>query len=114
MARALLAKPRLLLLDEASSNIDPASDLILQKMVRSEFRTCTKLVVAHRINTIIDADRIIVLDSGRVVECDAPHLLLSNPESQFRHLVEATGEESSRELRKLAEETYSLKKSIST
>jgi ATP-binding cassette subfamily C (CFTR/MRP) protein 4 len=100
VARALLASPKLLLLDEASSNIDPETDAIFQKMIRSEFSACTKLIVAHRINTIIDADTILVLDKGKVVEFDSPRNLLLDNKSHFSKLVDSTGMESAKELRK--------------
>ena len=103
VARALLARPKLLLLDEASSNIDPETDVILQATLRGpEFRHATKLVVAHRINTIIDADMILVLDQGKVVEFASPKKLLENPTSHFSKLVDATGEDSALELRQVA------------
>ena len=104
VARALLANPKLLLLDEASSNIDPETDKILQRMVRNEFKACTKLVIAHRIDTIIDADKILVLDKGKVVEFDTPFQLLTDATSHFSQLVDATGKESAAELRKAVQD----------
>ena len=104
VARALLANPKLLLLDEASSNIDPDTDKILQRMVRNEFKACTKLVIAHRIDTIIDADKILVLDKGKVVEFDTPFQLLTDASSHFSQLVDATGKESAAELRKAVQD----------
>jgi len=102
VARALLAQPKLLLLDEASSNIDPETDAILQTMIRCEFKECTKLIIAHRINTIIDCDKIIVLDKGSIVECDVPKVLLGTESSHFSKLVDACGEESAKEMRRIA------------
>lgn len=96
MARALLQKPKLLLMDEASSNIDLETDRVIQQMLRDNFQSCTKLIIAHRLDTIIDADRILVLDSGEVVEFDKPGVLIQNPESHFLAMIHATGEENAR------------------
>jgi ABC-type multidrug transport system fused ATPase/permease subunit len=102
VARALLRKPKLLLLDEASSNIDPETDAILQKMVREEFKNCTKIIIAHRLGTVVDADSILVLEAGLVTEHASPKELLDNPESHLSTLVDSMGETSAAELRERA------------
>ena len=81
---------------EASSNIDLETDRVIQQMLRDNFQSCTKLIIAHRLDTIIDADRILVLDSGEVVEFDKPGVLIQNPESHFLAMIHATGEENAR------------------
>lgn len=63
-------------LDEATSNVDNDTDEIVQKTVRRAFKNCTVLTIAHRLHTIIDADRILLLDAGQVGEFDSPEVLL--------------------------------------
>ena len=73
MARALLRQNKVLVLDEASAFIDQESDARLQEMIRTEFRSTTVITIAHRLETIIDYDRVLVLDNGCVAEFDHPH-----------------------------------------
>ncbi len=87
IARALLRKPKVLLLDEATASIDAATDKRIQEMVRRVFVGCTELTVAHRLNTIADSDLIAVLDDGRVAEFGAPSKLLENPASRYSIMV---------------------------
>lgn len=91
LARALLRKPRLLLLDEASSSLDVESDLLLQATLRRSFRGCTVLTIAHRLSTIADYDRICVMDSGVVADFDTPEALLGRADGLRYKLVEAMG-----------------------
>ena len=64
------------MLDEATSNVDNDTDEIVQATVRRAFKDCTVLTIAHRLHTIIDADRILLLDAGQVREFDSPEVLL--------------------------------------
>ena len=89
LARAMLASPRLLVLDEATSAVDQATDEFVQKMLRSQFPNTTLLTIAHRLNTIIDYDTIIVMDKGKVVEFGSPSELLKNDKGIFTGLVSA-------------------------
>lgn len=84
-ARALIRKSRILVLDEATAQVDVESDKAVQKIIRSEFKDRTILTVAHRLNTIADSDRILALDQGRVKEFDSPSALLATP-VRFHHL----------------------------
>jgi ABC-type multidrug transport system fused ATPase/permease subunit len=88
MARALLKKARILLMDEATSNVDNATDALIQSTIRSAFARCTILTIAHRLHTIVDSDAILVLDAGEVAEFGAPSELMSRPDSRFRALVQ--------------------------
>uniref|UniRef100_A0AAY4E5D3 Uncharacterized protein n=1 Tax=Denticeps clupeoides TaxID=299321 RepID=A0AAY4E5D3_9TELE len=75
LARALLRKSRILILDEATAAVDLETDDLIQKTIRQEFSHCTVLTIAHRLNTILDSSRIMVLDAGRIVEFDTPSAL---------------------------------------
>jgi ABC-type multidrug transport system fused ATPase/permease subunit len=90
VGRALLKRSKILLLDEASSSIDLETDYLLQKTLRTEFADCTTITIAHRLATIMDSDRVMVLDAGSVKEFDTPSVLLSNPNSLFFHLHQQT------------------------
>ena len=90
VGRALLKRSKILLLDEASSSIDLETDYLLQRTLRTEFADCTTITIAHRLATIMDSDRVLVLDAGRVQEFDAPNVLLANPDSLFSHLHQQT------------------------
>ncbi|KAH3686130.1 hypothetical protein WICPIJ_002894 [Wickerhamomyces pijperi] len=89
LARALLIPSNILVLDEATAAVDVETDKVLQETIRTEFKDRTILTIAHRLNTIMDSDRIIVLDKGEVKEFDSPENLLKNPEGIFYSLVNA-------------------------
>ncbi|GKU99909.1 hypothetical protein SLEP1_g12688 [Rubroshorea leprosula] len=91
LSRALLRSSKILVLDEATAAVDVRTDALIQKTIREEFKYCTMLVIAHRLNTIIDCDRILVLDAGQVLEHDTPEELLSKEESAFAKMVQSTG-----------------------
>ncbi|NXN93457.1 MRP1 protein, partial [Rhinopomastus cyanomelas] len=76
LARALLRKSKILVLDEATAAVDLETDMLIQSTIRSQFEECTVLTIAHRLNTIMDYTRILVLDRGEVVECGSPDQLL--------------------------------------
>ncbi|KAJ0083036.1 hypothetical protein Patl1_11222 [Pistacia atlantica] len=101
LARALLRRSKILVLDEATAAVDVRTDALIQKTIREEFKSCTMLIIAHRLNTIIDCDRIILLDSGRVLEYDSPEQLLLNEESAFSKMVQSTGAANAQYLRSL-------------
>ncbi|KAJ2018312.1 hypothetical protein GGI14_002398 [Coemansia sp. S680] len=92
LARALLKRAKVLVLDEATAAIDPESDAIIQASIRKEFKDCTVLTIAHRLNTIIDSDRILVLDQGQVAEFDTPDALLAKEGGLFKGLWENASE----------------------
>lgn len=87
LARALILKPRLLLLDEATSSIDVATEDAIRTSLNEEFKNTTTIVIAHRLSGVMDADRIVVMGSGQVLEVGAPGDLMTR-ESVFRGMVE--------------------------
>ena len=91
LARALLRKTKILILDEATASIDHNTDKIIQNTIRTQFSDCTVITIAHRLNTILDSTRIIVLDKGQVIESDTPDLLLSNTNSIFYSMAHQYG-----------------------
>ncbi|KAK1381980.1 ABC-type xenobiotic transporter [Heracleum sosnowskyi] len=91
LARALLRRSKILVLDEATAAVDVATDSLIQNTIREEFKSCTMLIIAHRLNTIIDSDRILVLDAGQVQEYDAPEKLLLNESGAFSKMIQSTG-----------------------
>jgi ABC-type multidrug transport system fused ATPase/permease subunit len=102
LARALLCQPKLLVLDEATASIDGETDNFIQKMLRTRFPNTTLLTIAHRLNTIMDYDYVLVMDAGHAVEFDSPNKLLEMKNGVLSELVDATGADSSRALRELA------------
>ncbi|XP_065882181.1 ABC transporter C family member 12-like isoform X1 [Euphorbia lathyris] len=101
LARALLRRSKILVLDEATAAVDVRTDALIQKTIREEFKSCTMLVIAHRLNTIIDCDRILVLDAGRVLEHGTPEELLSSEGNAFFKMVQSTGPANAQYLRSL-------------
>eukprot|EP00668_Euglena_longa_P015617 GGOE01019733.1.p1 GENE.GGOE01019733.1~~GGOE01019733.1.p1 ORF type:complete len:1708 (+),score=434.21 GGOE01019733.1:758-5125(+) len=105
LARALLRRSKILMIDEATANIDPLTDNMIQETIGTRFQDCTTITIAHRLNTIIDSDRVLVLDYGWMVQFDTPGKLLRIPyprPSVFRDLVDETGEASASHLRSVA------------
>lgn len=99
LARAILRNNRLLVLDEATANIDSHTDALIQDTIRSNFKECTVITIAHRLNTIIDSDRIIVMENGSIVEFGCPYELLHDkPNGYFSQMVEKTGKDMARSL----------------
>ncbi|KAJ8905437.1 hypothetical protein NDN08_001944 [Rhodosorus marinus] len=88
IARAIIRNPKVLVMDEATANVDVETDTVVQKTIRSEFKGSTVLTIAHRINTIIDSDRVAVIDNGFVKEYESPACLLRQ-KSAFSDLVDA-------------------------
>merc|ERR1712083_251464 len=91
LARALLRKTKVLILDEATAAIDLETDDLIQATIRSEFFDCTVLTIAHRLNTILDSSRVLVLDAGKIAEFDSPEALLQNNQSLFYGMAKEAG-----------------------
>lgn len=109
LARAILRRNRVLILDEATANVDPTTDGLIQETIRKKFSDCTVLTIAHRLNTIMDADRILVLDAGRIMEFDEPHILLQNEKGMLYQMVQQTGHSTANYLKNVAKTNYDLK-----
>lgn len=94
LARAIVARPRVMVLDEATSAVDMATDALIQRSIREEFTDATLVVIAHRLSTIADFDRILVLGDGRVAEYGTPQELWERDGGKgvFRGMCEESGE----------------------
>lgn len=88
LARAILRRSKVIILDEVTSSVDKNSDELMQGIIREEFEGCTIIAVAHRLDTILDFDRIALLGSGKLVECDTPAALLGR-DSAFKELYDS-------------------------
>ena len=108
LARAIIKRNKILVLDEATANVDPGTDELIQKTIRKKFKDCTVLTIAHRLNTIMDSDRVLVMDNGRVVEFDQPHVLLQQNDGYFSTIVEKCGNAVSQQLKTIAEKVTSF------
>ncbi|GMR45588.1 hypothetical protein PMAYCL1PPCAC_15783, partial [Pristionchus mayeri] len=93
LARATLRNSKILVLDEATAAVDLQTDNLIQATIRSHFKHCTVFTIAHRLNTILDYDRIMVLDKGEISEMDSPAALIADRNSVFsRMLADAENE----------------------
>jgi ATP-binding cassette subfamily C (CFTR/MRP) protein 4 len=105
LARAVLRKNRIIVMDEATANVDPDTDKFIQRTINETFVNCTRLTIAHRLNTIMDSDRVLVMDAGEVKEFDAPWLLLQQEEGYFSNMVKNTGKNAGH-LKRVAKNHY--------
>lgn len=87
ICRAVLRKNKIVVLDEATANIDIVTEEKIQKLMKKAFASSTVFTIAHRINTIINSDRVMVLDAGRCIEYDNPQKLSKDPKSEFAQLI---------------------------
>jgi ATP-binding cassette, subfamily C (CFTR/MRP), member 1 len=86
LARAMLTGAKVVLVDEATASVDMKNDRQLQEAIRSGFKECTVLTIAHRLHTVMDSDRILVVENGRVCEFDSPRVLLARPAGVLRSM----------------------------
>ncbi|CAG2117894.1 unnamed protein product, partial [Medioppia subpectinata] len=91
LSRALLRKSKIIVLDEATAAVDIETDDLIQSTIRTEFNECTIVTIAHRLNTILDYDMIVVLNRGEVAEYDSPKALLENTDSIFYSMAKSSG-----------------------
>ena len=104
IARAILSKTQILVLDEATAAVDLQTDKLIQQAIKQNFKNLTVLTIAHRLNTIMESDKILVMDAGCVVEYAPPLVLLQKPDGYFTSLLRDTGAESFNKLKKIAED----------
>lgn len=105
LARAILRNNKILVMDEATASCDGETDALIQETIREKFVDSTVLTIAHRLHTIVDSNKILVMNFGRVAEFDTPQNLLNIDDGIFRSMIHATGAES----KKLIE---SIKKNV--
>ncbi|KAA8642644.1 uncharacterized protein ATNIH1004_011589 [Aspergillus tanneri] len=91
LAAAMLRKSRVVVLDEATSSVDLETDALMQRLIRTAFASCTVIAVVHRLHTILDFDKVVVIENGRIVECGKPNELLNN-NGLFHQLYSKNGE----------------------
>jgi len=95
IARAMLTGASIVIMDEATASVDADTDARIQRVFRTEFKNATCITVAHRLNTIMDSDLVLVMDNGKAAEFDKPSSLLSKEGGIFKSLVDAWEEENS-------------------
>lgn len=104
LARAILRNNRILVLDEATANVDPQTDGLIQTTIRKKFANCTVLTIAHRLHTVMDSDKVLVMDAGKMVEFNHPFQLLQNKQGVLYGMVQQTGKAMADALYKIAEQ----------
>ncbi|KAJ3251787.1 Multidrug resistance-associated protein 1 [Boothiomyces macroporosus] len=102
LARVILRKPKVLILDEANSSIDLEADQKIQEVLRTHLKDTTVISIAHRLNSIADFDRVLVLEDGAMREYDSPYNLLLNDSSQFAEMVKSSGSSNARAIMEIA------------
>ncbi|KAK4879098.1 hypothetical protein RN001_007244 [Aquatica leii] len=106
LARAVIRNNKILVMDEATANVDHQTDALIQNTIRKNFKDCTVLTIAHRLNTVMDSDKVLIMDAGQVVEFGRPHELLQIPNGYFSKMLKETGSGMENKLRRVAEESY--------
>ncbi|EAR97927.3 ABC transporter C family protein (macronuclear) [Tetrahymena thermophila SB210] len=110
LGRALLKQSKILVLDEATANLDLQTDEFIQSKIKEKFKNATVLTVAHRLNTIADYDKVLVLDMGSVVEQGEPYSLIQQDNSIFKNMVIHTGKQNSKCIFEAARSAQKLRK----
>ncbi|XP_050310275.1 probable multidrug resistance-associated protein lethal(2)03659 [Anthonomus grandis grandis] len=87
LARVIIKRNKIVVLDEATANMDPETEILAQQAIEKHFDDSTVLIIAHRLQAVLQCDKIIVMDKGRIVEFDDPHILLANKQSHFSKML---------------------------
>ncbi|XP_043467235.1 multidrug resistance-associated protein 5-like isoform X1 [Leptopilina heterotoma] len=87
LTRAILCRSKIILLDEATASVDPETSAIIDYTIREEFPNCTIIIIAHRLQTVVSCDRVLVIENGKIIEFDKPRDLISNPNSKFSKML---------------------------
>ena len=95
ICRAILRKSSVIILDEATANIDVVTEQKVQRLISEELEGCTMITIAHRLNTIMQSDKVMVLSFGRIIEFDEPSRLAADPNSEFASLLKELEKEES-------------------
>ncbi|EDW56607.1 probable multidrug resistance-associated protein lethal(2)03659 [Drosophila sechellia] len=106
LARAILRQNRVLVMDEATANVDTETDTLIQETIQTKFAECTVLTIAHRLHTVMDNDSVLVMDAGQIVEFGAPHKLLQRKDGALLKLVNQNDAATVMFLKKIASESY--------
>ncbi|XP_055326164.1 probable multidrug resistance-associated protein lethal(2)03659 [Sitodiplosis mosellana] len=106
LARAILRNNRILILDEATANVDSETDRLIQDTIRNKFGDCTVITIAHRLHTVMDSDKVLVMDAGEIMEFDHPFELIQKPDGIFKRLLDQTGSSMVTALTLVAKESY--------
>lgn len=104
LARAILRNNKILLLDEATSNVDSETDKLIQQTIRNKFADCTVITIAHRLHTVMDSDKVLVVDAGEIMEFDHPFELIQKTDGFFKGLLDQTGTSTAMALTLVAKE----------
>lgn len=88
LARAIISKNKIIILDEATANIDPETDVLIYTTIQKSFADCTVITIAHRLHTVLYSDQVMVVDKGQIVEFDDPKVLLENKNGVFFKMVQ--------------------------
>ena len=92
LSRVLLKKSKIIVFDEATGKVDRKTDDDIQEIVREVLKDCTVITIAHRLTTVLNSDRIMILDQGRIVDCGSPQALLGKEDSLLKQLLELSSE----------------------
>lgn len=87
LARAIIRNKKIFISDEATDSVDPETDRLIQETIRLNFNCCTVLTISHHLYNVMDSDRILVLENGRIAELDRPFVLLQKKDGYLRKLV---------------------------
>ncbi|KAJ8684020.1 hypothetical protein QAD02_019812, partial [Eretmocerus hayati] len=106
LARAIVRNNKILVLDEPTANVDLCTDELIQRVVKKKSKSCTVLIIAHRLITVMDCDKIILMDSGQVIELDHPYNLLQQKNGYLYKMVQETGPCMAVKLFKMAKSSF--------